>query len=161
MEENKPQTPIRKLTKKQEIFATAVAKTGDPTAAALLAFDTTNKATAASIANEYLKKPQVIQAVEEKRKTLKQALIDRGIDEDKIAEKVEVLLDATDKDGNTDYNAVDKGLKHATVIHGVLDTSDAPRTQNTYNIIFSAPVQEKVRVIEAELKNILTKPQHA
>ncbi len=29
---------------------------------------------------------------------------------------------------------------------------------NTYNIIFSAPVQEKVRAIEAELKNMLIKP---
>lgn len=125
---------------------------------AVVAYDTKNKDSARATASKLLQNASVVQAIEIKRKTLKQALIDKGIDENKIAEKVGVLLDATDKDGNTDYNAVDKGLKHATVIHGVIDPSDAPRAQNVYNFIFSAPVQERIRTVEAEIKDLLTKP---
>lgn len=158
MEDQKPQQP--RLTKKQEIFATVFAKTDDKTLAALTAFDTTNPNVARAIASEYLQKPAIAQAVETKRKSLKQALINKGIDEDKIAEKVGVLLEAKDSEGNNDYTAIDKGLKHATVIHGVVDPADAPRTQNTYNVIFSAPIQEKVRIIEGEIKDILIQPKN-
>lgn len=158
MEDQKPQQP--RLTKKQEIFSVVFAKTDDKTLAALTAFDTENRDVARNMANDLLQKPAIIQAIETKRKSLKQALIDKGIDEDKIAEKVGVLLEAKDSEGNNDYTAIDKGLKHATVIHGVVDPADAPRTQNTYNVIFSAPVQEKVRIIEAEIKDILIQPKN-
>lgn len=155
--EKQPQSPQKRLTKKAEIFAETYAKTGDKTLSAIAAFDTTNPDSARAMASKLLQKDSVIQAIEIKRKSLKQALIDKGIDEDKIAEKVGVLLEATDKDGNTDYTAVDKGLKHATVIHGVTDPSDTPRQQNTYNFIFSAPVQARVHEIEAEIKGLITK----
>jgi len=147
-----------KLTKKQELFAETFAKTNDPVISATVAFNTNGKDSARTIANEYLKKPSIISAVESKRKTLKQALIDKGIDEDKVAEKVGVLLEATDKEGNPDYVAIDKGIKHAAVFHGVTDLDDKPKqVSTTYNFIFSAPVQEKVRVLEAEIKDMLTK----
>ena len=161
MEENQtPQRLQKSLTKKQELFAETFAKTGDRTMSAVVAYDTKNKDSARATASKLLQNASVVQAIEIKRKTLKQALIDKGIDEDKIAEKVGVLLEATDKDGIADYNAIDKGLKHATVIHGVIDPEDSPKTQNTYNFIFSAPVQEKVRIIEGEIKELLTKPHN-
>jgi hypothetical protein len=58
-------------------------------------------------------KDNVIEAIEVKRKSLKQALIEQGITEDYLAGKVNVLLNAVDKEGEIDYTAVDKGLKHA------------------------------------------------
>lgn len=152
------ETTQPKLTKKSEAFVNQYIETGDKKEAALKVFDTTDPNVANTIANEYLKKPLIIEAISQKRKSLKQALLDQGIDEDYIAEKVDVLLTATDKDGNPDYTAIDKGLKHATVLHGVVDPDDKPKqTSTTYNFIFSAPVQEKVRVLEAEIKDMLTK----
>lgn len=152
------QSQPQKLTKKQEVFVSEVVKTGEPTKAALKAFDTESPEVARVIAHEYLQKPTIIRAIDSKRKTLKQALIDRGIDEDKIARKVDVLLEAIDEEGKPDYVAIDKGLKHATVLHGVFDPGDVPQgNRNTYNFIFSGEVQGKVREIEGHIKDLLTK----
>lgn len=155
MEDKTPQQPS--LTKKQAVFVDQYARHGNGTEAALAAYDTTDPASAKVIASRVLDKPGVPEAIEARRKTLRQALIDKGIDEDKIAEKVGELLEASDEEGNLDYGAIDKGLKHATTIFGVTDPQDQPRTQNTYNILFSAPVQERVREIEGEIRDILTK----
>lgn len=153
-----PQKPrLPKLTEKQEAFATAMAKTNDPVMSATVAYDTNGKESARVIANRLLQKAPILEVINEKRKTLKQALIDRGIDEDKIAEKVGVLLEATDEDGNTDYNAVDKGLKHATAIHGVMSPEDGPRTQNIYNFVFTDEGRARISTVEAEIKEALTK----
>jgi len=86
---------------------------------------------------------------------LKEALIAQGINPHKIANKINVLLEATDKLGLDDYNAIDKGLKHATAIYGVIQ--DKPTGNNTtYNFLFSESVREKVKIIDADIKNLLT-----
>ncbi len=113
---------------------------------------------AALKANRLINNAKVAEAIEDKRKTLKQALIDKGVTEDKIAEKVNTLLEAKDEAGQTDFNAVDKGLKHATNIYGVADPDDKPKGNNTYNFIFNAETQEKIKAIEAEIKQKLINP---
>lgn len=86
---------------------------------------------------------------------LKEALENEGINPKKIAEKINVLLEATDKEGLTDYNAVDKGLKHALAIHDVVP--DKPKEAgNTYNFIFNPEVQAKIRATDEEIKRLLT-----
>lgn len=82
---------------------------------------------------------------------LRQALEAQGINPAKIAQKIDVLLNAVDKEGNEDYNAIDKGIKHATSIYGIVP-DDKPKTQTTYNFIFSKEVQEDVAEIEARIK---------
>lgn len=111
---------------------------------------------AASIAKENLTKPQIIEAINSERKSLKQALLDKGITEDYLADKVNVLLSAKDRNGDTDFTAVDKGLKHATNIYGVVDPNDKP-AQTTYNFIFNPEVQQQVQVINATIKAQLLK----
>lgn len=101
---------------------------------------------------------------------LKNALIAKGITPEKIAEKIDVLLEAKkpiyeEVDGEmqhvgdeVDFTAVDKGLKHATAIYGVLGDAKPPVTVQTYNFIFSPEVQAEVREMEAKIKARLVKP---
>lgn len=101
-----------------------------------------------------LETPSFKQALQETG--LRQALIEQGINPAKIAEKIDTLLNAVDKEGIQDYTAIDKGLKHATAIYGI--TEDKPKeTGATYNFIFNPEVQERVRVIDDEIKSLLTK----
>lgn len=146
---------LPKLTKKQEVFVDEYLKTGIASQAVKKAYDPTTDLTARSIGAENLTKPNIIEAIEVKRKSLKQALIDRGINEDYISEKVEVLLTAVDENGNTDYSAVDKGLKHASNFYGVASDDDKPKVNNTYNFIFSPEVQEQVKVANETIKSKL------
>ena len=80
---------------------------------------------------------------------------------DKISKKIKVLLDAKKKnlDGGEedDYTAIDKGLKHATAIHGIIPQGGGDGVKNTYNFIFSPEVQSKVRDINEDIKKILRK----
>jgi hypothetical protein len=85
---------------------------------------------------------------------LREALIAQGINPKKIAEKIDVLLDAKNGE-NADYNAIDKGLKHATAIYGVLGEKP-PETKNTYNFIFDANVQGEIKKMEDNIKSLLT-----
>lgn len=103
---------------------------------------------------------------------LKSALLRQGINPDKIAEKIGVLLHATKpiqkfshETGETellgetpDYQAIDKGIAHATKIYGILDDTPKSQSTTTYNFIFSDEVRERVKVIDAEIKDMLTKP---
>lgn len=59
-------------------------------------------------------------------------------------------------DNKSRKDAIEMGYK----LKGRFAPENAPqgRSGNTYNIIFSAPVQEKIKAIEAELKDILTRP---
>lgn len=82
---------------------------------------------------------------------LKEALIAQGINPTKIAEKINVLLDATNGE-KPDVNAIDKGLKHATAIYGVIDDKPKNPGGNTYNFIFSKEVQAEVDKIEDVIK---------
>lgn len=79
---------------------------------------------------------------------LLEALKNQGINPAKIASKIDYLLNADD------YNAVDKGLKHATAIYGVID--EKPKgTTNTYNFLFSPEVQNEIRNIDNIIKQRL------
>lgn len=86
---------------------------------------------------------------------LKEALNMEGVTPQKISQKINVLLDARNGDQD-DYQAIDKGLKHATAIHGITQDRE-PATKNTYNIIFSPEVQARVHDINENIKSILIK----
>lgn len=84
---------------------------------------------------------------------LRKALEIQGINPKRIAEKIDVLLNAVDKEGTSDYTAIDKGLKHATAIYGITDP-ETPKSNsnNTYNFIFSPETQADVKAIEDRIK---------
>lgn len=85
---------------------------------------------------------------------LREALIAQGINPQRIAEKVDVLLNA--KNGEKDdYTAIDKGLKHATAIFGITEDKPQEGSRNTYNFIFAPQTQEKIRQMDNEIKNLL------
>jgi len=91
------------------------------------------------------------------------ALKKQGINPARIAKKIDVLLDATKKNQQgeieDDYQAIDKGIKHATSIYGIVDDKDKAGVKNTYNFIFSPEVQDRVRVINEDIKKLLTNPE--
>lgn len=89
---------------------------------------------------------------------LKKALLAQGISPQKIAQKINVLLEAKDRFKKDDYTAIDKGLKHATAIFGVIQEKPPEGGKTTYNFIFSTEVQQKVREMESEIKSLLTNP---
>ena len=109
MTENQKPKKLPKLTKKRRGFVNDYIETENATEATVRNFNVKDRNVAKVVGSELLTFPNVIEAIEVKRKSLKQALIDRGINEDYISEKVEVLLTAVDDKGNTDYTAVDKG----------------------------------------------------
>jgi len=104
-----------------------------------------------AIAVENLQKPIIQEAIEVKRKSLKEALVEEGIDEKKIAYKINVLLNATTGENEKpDVNAIDKGLKHAKEIYGVED-SDKPK-ENVYNFFFDPKFQQNIKNYDQHLK---------
>lgn len=57
----------------------------------------------------------------------------------------------------SDPQARSKALEMAYKLKGKFGDGDKPKpTGNTYNFIFSGPVQEKVKIIDAEIKDLLT-----
>lgn len=161
-----------KLTKKQKLFVAEYAISENGADAAKKAYDIKGSnvnAIAASIAKENLTKPPIQDAVAEVQESLKEALITEGVTPKRIAEKVNVLLNAKEKvfrnnvstgeieevGERTDFNAVDKGLKHATAIYGI--APDGPRTPSnvTYNFLFSKETQESIAVINKKIKERL------
>jgi hypothetical protein len=88
---------------------------------------------------------------------LRKALELQGINPQKIAEKIDVLLEATDKLGQDDYTAIDKGLKHATAIYGITELPEKNVGGNTYNFFFNKTVQNEVKTMEDRIKSMLTK----
>lgn len=78
--------------------------------------------------------------------------------------RVHRILHGTDKRivyfSSPDNLARDKALDKVYKIKGRYTDESTPRSPhgNTYNFIFSAPVQEKIKVIEGELKELLKKP---
>ena len=151
-EENQTKTEKpRKLTKKQRGFVDTYIETENGTQAVMTHYDVKDNIVAKSIATENLTKPYITEAIEVKRKSLKEALIAKGITEDYLADKVGVLLTATNEKGQEDYTAIDKGLKHATNIYGVVD----PQKQeggNTYNFLFSPETQADIKLLEDKIK---------
>ncbi len=150
---------LPKLTRKQKGFVEDYVLTGNGTQSVLKNYDTESPRTASVMAVENLAKPSVALAVEIKQNSLKEALINQGVTPEKIAEKISVLLEATVGETQIpDVNAIDKGLKHSKDIYGVIEDNPKSPTGNTYNFIFSAEVQEKVKAIEGEIKQMLIQP---
>lgn len=155
-----------RLTKKQKGFADDYALTGNGSFAAKQNYNVSSDLTARSIASENLTKPHIVEAIEIKQQTLKSALEKQGVTPERIAEKINVLLEATKpvfvKDKETgesecvdeapDYQAIDKGIAHATKIYGIGDETEKPKSNTTYNFIFSKEVQDEVKEIEAKIK---------
>lgn len=57
-----------------------------------------------------------------------------------------------------DAQAKSKALEMAYKLKGKFsDENKPPQSTTTYNLIFSGPVQEKVKIIDAEIKNMLAK----
>lgn len=124
--------------------------------------------TAAVYASDTLKKVEVVALVEETELSLKEALINAGVTPVKIADKVNTLLDAEKKiyrnnmktgqieevGSEPHYEAIDKGLKHATAIHGVMDFGSAP-SLNTYNFFINPVTRKKIEEVEDDIKQSL------
>lgn len=154
MEKTQTAKKLPKLTRKQRGFVNSYVKDENGTQAVLEHYDIESskpEKVASVIAVENLAKPSIIEAIEVKRKSLRQALIDKGITEDYLAEKVQVLLTGVDKEGNVDYTAIDKGLKHAETWYGVEDPNK-PKGNTTYNFILNQSFKDKIKPLEDELK---------
>jgi len=150
----------KKLTKKQRGFVKDYVRTENGLQSALKNYDIESKENAdiiaGGIAVDNLKKPYIIEAIETERKSLKQALIDKGITEETLADKVGELLEAKKDDGKPDYQALDKGINHAVRIRGdYADDNQTKAPTTNYNFIFSSQVQDKIKVIDAEIKDLL------
>lgn len=141
-----------KLTKKRRGFVKDYIANGENGAdAAKKNYNITTENSARAVASELLTFPNVREAIEIERSTLKSALEKQGVTPEKIARKVDELLD------NKDPNAIDKGLKYATNIYGVDTEPEKKQGGNTYNFIFSPEVQGQVKEIEAKIKEQLIK----
>jgi len=149
---------LPKLTKKQRGFVKDYVLSGNGQESALNNYNIEGKDKeniARAIASENLTKPNVVKAIEIKTETLKSALEKKGITPDKIADKINVLLDAEDLEtGKKDYTAIDKGLKHAKDIYGVED-SEKPKDANIYNFFFEPKFQQNIRNFDENLKNLI------
>jgi hypothetical protein len=168
-------TKLPKLTKKQSGFVKDYVLSGNGEKAAMNNYDIKSKDpgnVARAIASENLTKPNVALAVEIKQETLKSALEKQGITPEKIARKVDELLDAKEpiyKNNNEtgkielvgekkDYQSIDKGLKHALSIHGI-DNEPQRQSGATYNFIFSADIQKEIAATNERIKRKLIDAQ--
>lgn len=150
-EQLKPKKKEKKLSKQDLIFVEKVVKENNLTKAAQESYKMSNPRSAAVKAQRMLTNDNVVEAIEVKRQSLKEALISEGITEKYLAQKVNVLLTATNEKGQEDYTAIDKGLKHATNIYGVVE---APKSEggNTYNFLFSPETQADIKALEDKIK---------
>lgn len=154
---------LPKLTKKQRGFVKDYVLSGNGQESALNNYEIEGEDKeniARSIASQNLTKLNVIKAIEIKTETLKSALEKKGITPEKIADKINVLLDAKDEKGLNDYTAIDKGLKHSTSIYGI--TPELPPNQSniTYNFLFSSETQDRIKAINEEIKANLITNEH-
>ena len=144
-----------RLTRKQALFVQEYVLTGNGTQSAIKAYKLGNLGgkhnyiTAAVIATENLNKPKVIEAIELEEQTLRSALKKQGVTPEKIAKKIDQLLETEDE------KAIDKGLKHALNIYGVEDVKETPSAVNTYNFLFNVEAREEIRKIDEVIKQKL------
>lgn len=154
MENPIQQKKLPKLTRQDEKFVEKVLETGNLTQATQESYGIEDPNYAGVKGHRLIRKDKIINAIEVKRQTLKEALIEQGITEKKIAEKISVLLEAGDAEtGKIDYTAIDKGLKHAKDIYGVEDL-DKPK-ENVYNFFFEPKFQQNIRSYDENLKNLI------
>lgn len=142
-----------KLTKKQRGFVKDYALDENGTKAVMNNYNVKDSIVAKSIASENLTKPYIQEALEIEQLTLKSALKKQGVTPEKIALKIDQLLDSDDD------ASVDKGLKHATNIYGVEDLDQKPKTNTTYNFIFNSEAQAEIKTMEAKIKERLINVQ--
>lgn len=150
------QKKLPKLTKKQRGFVNDYVLDENGTKAVMKHYDIEGKEPekiASVIATQNLGKLNIIEAIEVKKKSLREALEDNGINEKKVAETIGELLDAKDDKGNKDYTAKDKGLKHTLSIMGIED-ADKPK-ENVYNFFFEPKFQQNIRSYDENLKNLI------
>lgn len=157
--EIQPKTQKHKLTKKQKGFVNDYSIDENGTKAALNNYNTDKSVVAANIASENLTKPYIVEAIEDNRMSLREALIEQGITEKRIAEKIDVLLNATSQEGQPDFTAVDKGLKHATAIYGIIPDGPKVNQSVTYNFLFSKETQDQIAIINKTIKDKLINVQ--
>lgn len=135
---------VKRLSKKERGFINDYVETGNGVRSALKNYDTDDYKTASAIASENLTKPRILSEL---------AIL--GFDTNNAKRVVGEILNGKDEQSKDRLKAAEIVLK----TQGEMQTEEKGNT--TYNIIFSAPVREKVRVIEAELKELLTKPKDA
>lgn len=157
MEQPKKPKLQEKLSKQDLIFVDKVVETGKLTQSVINAYGIEDPKYASVKAQRLIAKDSIMNAIEVKRESLKTALENEGITPSYIAEKVNVLLKAKDDRGQTDFTAVDKGLKHALSIHGVED-AEKPKSQSIYNFIFNTEAQAKIKEMEEQIKAKLKNP---
>lgn len=158
---------LPKLTKQDETFVKNVVETGNLTKSVQQGYGIQDANYAAVKGQRLIRKDNIQQAIEVRQETLKSALLKQGITPEKIAAKIDVLLEAqkitrtyikgdlSTEIEEEDHTAIDKGLKHAKDIYGVEDL-DKPKGQNTtYNFIFNPETQAEIKTIEAKIKERL------
>jgi hypothetical protein len=104
------------------------------------------------------------------QKKIEYFVFPKSMDDEEIKEHVlsagltVIVIRETDKGKMAFYSIADaqaksKALEMAYKIKGKYSDETAPKSQvgNVYNITFSAPVQERIREVEAEIKNMLVK----
>lgn len=116
------------LTRKQEGFVKDLVMTGNAMQAVLDNYDTEDKRTASAIASENLTKPNIIQAVEE----VKRSLADR-IPDTLLEQKHLELLNKLDATGQIDVHAVRSGLDMGYKLKGAYVPDKNPIVTVTIN----------------------------
>lgn len=170
MENQQTQQELPKLKPKEELFVKKLVLENNENATETVkeVYGIEDDNYARLKGHRLITKDNISQAIETEKETLKSALVKQGITPERIAEKIDVLLEAKkpvyekNEDGQfenvgdeIDFTAVDKGLKHATNIYGVENLEDKPKVQNNYNFFFNPEIQEKVKIMEDEIKSIL------
>lgn len=150
-EQLKPKKREKKLSRKDLLFVEKVVEDGNISKAVKETYDIKDAKYAYVKGQRLIENDVISNAIEVKRKSLKEALIAQGITEDYLADRVGVLLKATNEKGQEDYTAIDKGLKHATSIYGVVDPQKS-EGGNTYNFLFSPETQADIKALEDKIK---------
>ena len=141
------------ITAKEREFAHQYVKNNENgQKTAMEVFDIKNPNYAHVKAHKLVRKDTVAKEIETASISLKEAMIAEGITLEYISKKVNVLLKAKDADGNHDFTAIDKGLKHSLSIYGVANPDAPVNNGNTYAFIFSTKVQGEIKDINEKIK---------
>lgn len=168
--QNQPQKlqrllPNQKLTKQDLKFVEKVVEDGNVTKAAQEAYKV-DYGYANVKGHRMIQKDLIKEAIDTKVQNIRKALIDQGVDDTKIAEKVSTLLEANKvvrtyikgdlvtETEEEDHNAIDKGLKHALNVFGI-EEKQPPKSGNTYNFFFNPELRQKVTDVENDIKKAL------
>lgn len=148
------------LSKKQEGFVNDYIETGNGTKAALNNYDVKNERVAASIACENLTKPYIVDAIEEKKRSIAEQIPD-----DLLVQKHLELLNAEVKvrvkekgaivieQESIDTYSISKGLDMAYKLKGTY----APEKNLTLNV--NVEVSDKIKAIAKKAEEELIKEE--